>query len=124
MTKVVEIGLVARDAPIRLATAAQLAFPDGSMTVSGLRREAFRGRLVTERIAGKDFTTLENIDRMRELCRVRAKEPGFTNGAHDLKAESLFPKPFGSSETAKTISPRDALEARLKQSRPKKQSKP
>jgi hypothetical protein len=40
------------------------------MTSSGLRKEALRGRLVIERIAGKDFTTLAHIERMRELCRV------------------------------------------------------
>src|ERR1700727_276813 len=59
--------------PLRLNVAAVLAFPDGSMTASGLRREALRGRLVIERIAGKDYTTLNNIERMRELCRVEAK---------------------------------------------------
>jgi hypothetical protein len=56
------------DAPLRLSIAAKLAFPDGSMTASGLRREAARGRLRVERIAGKDFTTLDEINRMRELC--------------------------------------------------------
>jgi hypothetical protein len=35
--------------PFRLSIAAKLAFPDGSMTVSGLRREAARGRLRMER---------------------------------------------------------------------------
>ena len=49
---------VTPDMPLRLAAAAALAFPDGSMTASGLRREAARGRLVIERIAGKDYTTL------------------------------------------------------------------
>src|ERR1700691_6017393 len=57
------------DTPLRLSVAAALAFPDGSMTKSGLRREAARGRLVVERIAGKDYTTLRAIGRMRELCR-------------------------------------------------------
>jgi hypothetical protein len=61
--------------PLRLAVAAGLAFPDGTMTASGLRREAARGRLLIERIAGKDYTTLANIERMRELCRVEAKVP-------------------------------------------------
>jgi hypothetical protein len=46
------------DTPLRLAEAAAIAFPTGSMTESGLRREAARGRLSVERIAGKDFTTL------------------------------------------------------------------
>ena|GEM_PF-5917394 len=63
------------DTPLRLGVAAALAFPDGSMTTSGLRRESARGRLVVERIAGKDYTTLANIERMRELCRVAAKVP-------------------------------------------------
>jgi hypothetical protein len=58
---------VSPDAPVRLSIAAKLAFPDGSMTASGLRREAARGRLHIERVAGKDYTTLEAIKRMREL---------------------------------------------------------
>ena len=66
---------VTPDSPLRLSVAAALAFPDGSMSPSGLRREGARGRLVIERIAGKDYTTLANIERMRELCRVQAKGP-------------------------------------------------
>src|ERR1700681_2994341 len=62
--------LIRPDTPLRLNIAASLGYPDGSMTASGLRREAARGRLVIERIAGKDYTTLANIERMRELCRV------------------------------------------------------
>jgi hypothetical protein len=58
-----------------------MAFPDGSMSASGLRREAARGRSVIERIAGKDYTTLANIERMRELCRVEVKDLGFTCAA-------------------------------------------
>src|SRR5437588_11123016 len=69
-------GEISSETPIRLSVAAALAFPDGSMTVSGLRRECARGRLVIERIAGKDYTTLANIERMRQLCRVEAKVPG------------------------------------------------
>ena len=33
-------------------------------------KEAARGRLIVERIAGKDFTTLEAIANMRRLCRI------------------------------------------------------
>ena len=36
---------IADDTPLRLNVAAALAYPDGSMMVSGLRREAARGRL-------------------------------------------------------------------------------
>lgn len=59
------------DTPLRLATAAALAFPNGGMTASGLRRERDRGRLVTEFVAGKEFTTLADIERMRKLCERR-----------------------------------------------------
>src|ERR1035437_11091660 len=61
---------VRADTPLRLSVAAALAFPDCSMTASGLRRECVRGRLIIERIAGKDYTTLANVEKMRELCRV------------------------------------------------------
>src|SRR5271169_3469081 len=97
------------DCPLRLAIAAKIAFPDGSMTASGLRREAQRGRLVVERIAGKDYTTLADIQRMRELCRVKGKaldcgsDRLAENAAEPLKTQS------GLSLTATSISPRDAL---------------
>ncbi len=61
--------VVDNDAPLRLARAAEIAFPDGSMTASGLRKEAARGRLVIERIAGKDYTSLAAIADMRVACR-------------------------------------------------------
>src|SRR5437868_10831373 len=116
-------GQLTSNAPIRLSVAAKLAFPDGSMTASGLRREAARGRLIVERVAGKDFTTLEHVDRMRELCRVQAKEPGFTNEKPGTAGENSSRKPSGSLGTAAKISPQDALRARLKQNRPLKQRK-
>ncbi|MGJ4996212.1 excisionase [Bradyrhizobium sp. HKCCYLS3077] len=64
---------ISPDTPLRLAKAAEVAFPGGGMTASGLRKEATRGRLVIERIAGKDYTTLAAIARMRELCRIEPK---------------------------------------------------
>ena len=67
------------DTPLRLSVAAALAFPDGSMTASGLRRECARGRFVVERIAGKQFTTLTHIEEMRRLCRVLSKELASTS---------------------------------------------
>src|SRR6266446_6029844 len=105
------LGNVAPDAPLRLSIAAKLAFPDGSMTVSGLRREAARGRLRIERIAGKDFTTLDEIKRMRELCRVQAKEPGCLSVSRDTVVENSSPKLSGLSRTVASISPQDALRA-------------
>jgi hypothetical protein len=59
------------ETPLRLAVAAEVAFPGGGMTASGLRKEAGRGRLVIERIAGKDYTTLAAIAEMRRLCRIQ-----------------------------------------------------
>jgi hypothetical protein len=98
------------DTPLRLEIAAALAFPDGSMTASGLRREGARGRLVIERIAGKDYTTIANIERMRQLCRVQAKAHDSISVDH---AQASGAKPSGLSATGNTISPRAALEARL-----------
>src|SRR5437762_13651487 len=93
---------IASDSPLRLSVVAAIAFPDGSMSASGLRRECARGRLIVERIAGKDYTTLANIEQMRELCRVQAKDPGSTCAAPD---RALVAKQYGSSETGRTISP-------------------
>jgi hypothetical protein len=62
--------------PLRLKIAAERAFPSGGMSASGLRREADRGRLIVERIAGKDYTTLHAIAEMRKLCRVQKPKPG------------------------------------------------
>ena len=55
--------------PLRLDIAAQLAFPDGSIGVHALRLEARRGNLKIEKIANKQFTTLQDIQEMRERCR-------------------------------------------------------
>jgi len=74
------------DTPRRLSVIAKLAFPDGGMTASSLRREAERGRLAVERTAGKDFTSFQAIAEMRKLCRVERKEtPSFPHGAFSVK---------------------------------------
>jgi hypothetical protein len=64
--------VVDNDAPLRLADAIEIAFPRGGITVSGLRKEAARGRLIVERIAGKDFVMLAAINAMRAECRAAA----------------------------------------------------
>src|SRR5690348_11126010 len=84
---------LADSVPLRLDAAAKVAFPDGSMTASGLRREAQRGRLVIERVAGKDYTTLAAIKDMRERCRVAPKVRAYGSG------------PVVSNETANDIVP-------------------
>lgn len=109
------LNAVNLNTPLRLNTAAALVFPDGSMTGSGLRREAARGRLVIERIAGKDFTTLGNIDKMRKLCRVEAKVPISGSGKRNESAtENLSADQAGLSSTMVGTSPQDALRAKIK----------
>jgi hypothetical protein len=107
--------LINLDAPLRLAVAASLAYPDGSMSASGLRREAAKGRLVIERTAGKDYTTLRAIEEMRERCRVNASGHACGSGRNgETSKEGSFPKARGSSSTEEGTSPRDVLRAKLK----------
>jgi hypothetical protein len=100
------------DTPLRLAIAAALAFPDGSMSASGLRREAARGRLVIERIAGKDYTTLGNIERMREKCRLALDHTSISD-ARDLTRREAT-RQSGSSKTEAISEARAALRTMLK----------
>jgi hypothetical protein len=66
---------IGHDTPLRLDVAAKIAFPRGGMTAAGLRRESQRGRLVIERVAGKDYTTLNHIAEMRKLCQLQPSRP-------------------------------------------------
>jgi hypothetical protein len=67
------------------------------MSAAGLRREISRGRLASERIAGRQYTTLGDVARMRERCR-EARAPDC--GSEELTAKR--PNPSGSSETDST----------------------
>ena len=110
------------DRPLRLAVAAKVAFPDGSMTASGLRREAKRGRLVVERIAGKDYTTLDAIQEMRRLCRVEAKGRACGSNQPEENRAEYSSTPSGSSGTG---APSGALaQARAKLQRLKRPLQP
>jgi hypothetical protein len=109
---------IAANTPLRLADAVEIAFPLGGMTVAGLRRERDRNRLVVEKIAGKEFTTLAHIERMRELCRDEAKVPGFSlRPPAETSVERLPTKQPGSSETTAGMSAQAALQRRLRQPR-------
>jgi len=103
------------DTPLRLADAVKIGFPFGGMTVSGLRREAARGRLVIEMIAGKQFTTLRNMEQMRARCRGTPKEPvsGLNLKSETGKANSSG-APRGSFETERARSAQAALEQTAK----------
>jgi hypothetical protein len=106
------IGL---DTPLRLNRAVEIAFPEGGMTVSGLRREARRGRLSIEVIAGKQFTTLRAIEQMRDVCRAEARVPdcGF-NQRNVTERDDSFTDPHGSSVMERAKSARAALHQSVK----------
>jgi hypothetical protein len=111
----VELGHIGPDTPLRLEQAVELAFPGGGMTVSGLRREAKKGRLTIEFIAGKQFTTIRAIEQMREKCRVLQKGPGFgSNQNSGTTTEVLSGARHGSSVTDRVNSARVALEMTAK----------
>jgi hypothetical protein len=79
--------------PLRLKVAARLAYPDGSMTATSLRRLIVDHKLAHEKIAGKYFVTLSAIEEMRASCHVPAK-------ALDLLSKNpATDSPHGSSET-------------------------
>lgn len=58
------------DKPMLLKKAARVAFPDGSMTVSGLRNEIRKGNLEASKVAGRIWTTLNKIERMMTRCSI------------------------------------------------------
>ena len=116
---------ISGDAPVRLSVAAQLAFPrwfDDSIWAAS--RRLLAADCMIERIAGKDFTTLD-IDQENEGTMPRPSKGArlFKRQARATVTASSSPRPSGSSRTATDISPRDALRARLEQSRLEKRSK-
>jgi hypothetical protein len=88
-----DLSAIGPDTPLRLHVAAKIAYPDGSMTDSGLRNEIRKGRLECERTAGKQYVTLAGIERMREKCRDVPKAPAFT------AVNAAVERPSGSSST-------------------------
>lgn len=100
-------------APLRLHVAAEIGFPDGSMTVSGLRREAKRGNLSIEVIAGKQYVTLAAIEEMRSKCRAQSNRPdcGFVPRGNEKAGERT--ELSGSSSMPENTSARDALLAKI-----------
>jgi hypothetical protein len=84
--------------PLRLSAAAEIAFPNGGVTAASLRREAARGNLDIERIAGKDFVTLAAIEEMRTKCGRKAAS-SFGSNQLSLPKMAIAPESqFGSSE--------------------------
>jgi hypothetical protein len=99
-------------APLRLSRAAEIAFPGSGMTASGLRREAAKGRLAIERIAGKDFTTLAAIEEMRAKC-VQHQPP--SQPASGSNPPSGTGTPSGLSKTADVELAQAALDQTLRE---------
>lgn len=92
---------ISAETALRLSIAAELAFPDGSMTAAGLRRERNRGRLETWFTAGKEYTSLAAIEEMIRQCRAARKAPVSISSpsGETLPAPSSI-APHGSSGTA------------------------
>jgi len=78
-----------------------------------LRREAKRGRLTVEVIAGKTFTTLNEIERMRGRCRVEVRVPVSTSDRPATGRKAYPSSHLGHPWTARDITPLDALNAKL-----------
>ena len=96
---------VTSDTMLRLAAAGALGFPEGSMSAGALRRQARAGRLAIYRIAGKDYTTLNDIEGMKTACRVHPRD-------HDLlSSKPKAEPPSGTSGTASAPSAQAALKA-------------
>jgi hypothetical protein len=113
---------VGDDEPLRLHVAARLAFPDGSISGRALRRAGQTGKLVIERIAGKDYTTLSDIRAMRAQSRVvpRPRVSGYEMRVEIRKAASLTTQQLSSSTEAARL----VLDALISKTTPTPRSKP
>ena len=115
---------ISDNTPLRLAVAAEIAFPDGSISASSLRKERDAGRLIVERIAGKEYTTLANIQEMRRLCRAQSPDLGSgENPKNTTRTENSAVMRRGSSEMAEKKSAQ-AYALAVVSSLQKKPSKP
>jgi hypothetical protein len=76
-----------------LEVAARIRFPDGKVTARVLRQEANRGRLNISRVGKRLYTTLTDVDRMIEGCRVKAKAPVSHRNTLSRKGEADLDHP-------------------------------
>jgi hypothetical protein len=104
-----------RHRPMRLDEAVRECFPGGGITVSSLRTEHRKGRLVIERIAGKDCVTRAAIEDMRRKCRIQARDRDSISGGSGDESQST------SSVTERAQLARDALLTSL--GKPERRSK-
>ena len=110
------MAVVDLDTPYPLKDILPLAYPNGGMTISGLRKEISRGNLVVEYTAGRFFVTMRAILEMREKCRVHGKARTYGSGLPaSVRMGSSPMKQLTSSLTVTSNSPQDALRQRLNQ---------
>ncbi|WP_454813831.1 GIY-YIG nuclease family protein [Labrys neptuniae] len=64
-------SLITDDTPLQLHIAAELAYPDGSMSVSGLRKGISNGTLTAWKMAGRLYTSLGAIRAMEAAIVLR-----------------------------------------------------
>jgi len=106
------------ETPLRLAVAAG----HFGLTAGALRAEARRGRLVIWRVAGKDWTSLAEIERMFTQCRVLPEAQGYGSAPlADERGTVPSNSPFGSSETeavASALAAARTIAQRLKNNSP------
>jgi len=98
-----------------LDEAARLGFPhDPRVKGSSLRREHKKGRLAIYRVAGKDCTTLADVERMKELCRIQEKAPASTSSElGETRAADSSNAACGASEMDAAKSALDSARARV-----------
>src|SRR5271157_1545916 len=96
---------------IRLETAAKIAFPDGSVTVSALRKQIKLGRLIAWLVGGKYLTSLNEIERMLETCRVTPSRPDSGTVSQGRQNKVAVPKKASGSSFTTDALARDAAKA-------------
>jgi len=85
--------------PIMLEAAARIAFPDGSMTVSGLRNEIRKGNLQASKLAGRIYVTISDIQQMRVRCKIGAGVEARAHNSISANQSGPVGRGFGSSST-------------------------
>jgi hypothetical protein len=97
---------------IRLENAIKIAFPDGSVTLNAMRNEIKAGRLAASLIGGKHLTSLADIERMKEKCRVMPSRPDSGTVSQGVPRKAAAPKKVsGSSSTTDANLALDAAKA-------------
>ena len=75
------------------------------MTAAALRTEAKRGRLVISRVAGKDWTSVAEVQRMFGLRRVDPEAPTFGSGHEQCDIMRFRHRPRGCESSPTEASP-------------------